>query len=516
MNRFHSFQILKRFSRPLWSANWSVSRCSSSSSPNNEKLLSMSDIPGPRGLPILGSTIDYLRALDKSYLLLFERVKKYGGIYKEKMLAGMPYSVIVTDTSDIETVFRADGKYPIRPDTPMSLDMRDALKIPYGLLLSSNEEWYRQRQSISPFMMVPRKVAEQHIGFNDISDDLVSAIRKVRSSDASVISDVPSLLFKWSFESVSYTTLGKKLGSLNIDNVPKKCQDMIDNTQLLFQKTLEAMFTPPLYKIYPTKLWKDLLRSQKQVYDISMSFVEERVKEIESQSQQVNESDEAPEKMDFLTYMLLSNKLTKEEITSNAVDLMFAGIDTTSYTLTWTLHNLATNIDIQERVREELHSVMGSDNLVTPEHIQKMTILRNCVKESLRLYPTVPMNIRALQQDVVLSGYSVPAGTQVLIPIIVIARMEKYFPNQPNSFIPDRWNREGEYPKNPFAFLPFGFGARMCIGRRVAELELHIAIAKILKNFNVSYATGPDTKMDFVMKLVIVPEKQLDLVFSDI
>ena len=131
MNRF---QILQRFSKPLSSANWSLSRCSSSSSPNNENLLSMKDIPGPRGLPILGSTLDYLRVLEKTHLLLFERAKKYGNIYKEKIFAGMPYSVVVTDASDIETVFRADGKYPIRPDTPISYDMRDALKIPYGLL----------------------------------------------------------------------------------------------------------------------------------------------------------------------------------------------------------------------------------------------------------------------------------------------------------------------------------------------------------------------------------------------
>ena len=49
-------------------------------------------------------------------------------------MAGMPYTVVVTDASDIETVFRADGKYPIRPETPMSYDVRDALRISYGLL----------------------------------------------------------------------------------------------------------------------------------------------------------------------------------------------------------------------------------------------------------------------------------------------------------------------------------------------------------------------------------------------
>ena len=53
------------------------------------------------------------------------------------------------------------------------------------------------------------------------------------------------------------------------------------------------------------------------------------------------------------------------------------------------------------------------------------------------------------------------------------------------------------------------------IGRRVAELELHIAIAQILKSFNVGYSTGPDTKMDFILKGILIPEKQMDLVFSD-
>ena len=53
---------------------------------------------------------------------------------------------------------------------------------------------------MSPFMMVPHKVREQYVGFNHISQDLVNAIKKLRSGDKSLISDVPSLLFKWSFE----------------------------------------------------------------------------------------------------------------------------------------------------------------------------------------------------------------------------------------------------------------------------------------------------------------------------
>ena len=73
-----------------------------------------------------------------------------------------------------------------------------------------------------------------------------------------------------------------------------------------------------------------------------MSFIEERMNEIEAHKQQIEDTDEVPEKMDFLTYMLLSGKLNKEEIASNAVDLMFAGIDTVSECIV-TAHNVITS-----------------------------------------------------------------------------------------------------------------------------------------------------------------------------
>lgn len=66
--------------------------------------------------------------------------------------------------------------------------------------------------------------------------------------------------------------MGKRLGSLDIDNVPERCQKMIDSTQIFIEATQEAFFAPPLHKIYPTKLWKKLLSSQKQV-SLELSFI---------------------------------------------------------------------------------------------------------------------------------------------------------------------------------------------------------------------------------------------------
>ena len=100
---------------------------------------SLQEIPGPKGLPLLGTSLEYARLKEKAYKLLFERVKKYGKIYKEKMLSGYPMIVCVCDATDVETVFRSDGKYPLRDGLPIMHKIREKLRIPKALILRLDE-----------------------------------------------------------------------------------------------------------------------------------------------------------------------------------------------------------------------------------------------------------------------------------------------------------------------------------------------------------------------------------------
>lgn len=107
------------------------------------------------------------------------------------------------------------------------------------------------------------------------------------------------------------------------------------------------------------------------------------------------------------------------------------------------------------------------------------------------MYSTVIGNGRTLQEDMVICGYHIPKGIQVVFPTIVTGTMEKYCKNA-DVFRPERWLKEnqggtGEYI-HPFASLPYGYGARMCLGRRFADLEMQILLAKVLSHihFNVS------------------------------
>ena len=133
------------------------------------------------------------------------------------------------------------------------------------------------------------------------------------------------------FTAVALFVLGKRLGCLNVGSVPEDCLEFIGCIQKFNLATQEIMFNLPFHKIYPTKSWKNLMDAQKRAYRISMRHIEEKLKEIKEQDQQPTaEDDEPSEKEDFLTYMIHKRKMSLEELTVNAGDLLAAGVDTVS------------------------------------------------------------------------------------------------------------------------------------------------------------------------------------------
>ena len=129
---------------------------------------------------------------------------------------------------------------------------------------------------------------------------------------------------------ISYFVLGKRLGCLNIGNIPEDCQDFIDQIQDFLSSTQDILFSLPLHKVYATKAWKKLYRAQKRNYEIAMKHISDKMEEIKEKDDNLLTNDEVPEKVDFLTYMIHRGELSIEEISINALDLLGAGIDTVS------------------------------------------------------------------------------------------------------------------------------------------------------------------------------------------
>ena len=147
-----------------------------------------------------------------------------------------------------------------------------------------------------------------------------------------------------------------------------------------------------------------------------------------------------------------------------------------------TLYLLAKNPDKQEILRKEIYEKVPERNSpLNSENMKNMPYLRATIKEAMRMKPVVAGTLRRVASNIVLGGYQVPKGYYVVIPSVLMSVDEKNF-KRPDEFIPERFLKKGPCPElesqQPFAFLPLGFGSRMCIGKRIANLELEVLLAR--------------------------------------
>ncbi|XP_013176874.1 PREDICTED: cytochrome P450 4C1-like isoform X2 [Papilio xuthus] len=177
----------------------------------------------------------------------------------------------------------------------------------------------------------------------------------------------------------------------------------------------------------------------------------------------------------------------KEEVDT----FMFGGHDTSATALQYALMVFANNFDAQERVIQEYNDFFSPlDQSISLTDLAKLKYLDCCVKECLRLYPSVPVILRNIQHNVKLKDHVMPAGTQCLILIYDLHRREDQFPN-PDQFQPERFITD-KSTWHPYAYVPFSAGPRNCIGQKFALIEMKLAILAILRRYRLLPVTKPE------------------------
>lgn len=193
--------------------------------------------------------------------------------------------------------------------------------------------------------------------------------------------------------------------------------------------------------------------------------------------------------------------LTNAEIAEEVDTFMFEGHDTVTSAITFCLYSISQNPEVQRKVYEEITRIVGEDLSVHPtfNQLQEMKYVEYCIKETLRLYPSVPMYGRNLDEDINLDGKIVPAGSNFNIMIYNINKDPKYF-KDPELFVPERFSEANERHENPFVYVPFSAGPRNCIGQKFAILELKSTICNIVRNFEL---IPGDVKVKLLMQLTL-------------
>ncbi|NKX43283.1 cytochrome P450 [Roseicyclus persicicus] len=193
-------------------------------------------------------------------------------------------------------------------------------------------------------------------------------------------------------------------------------------------------------------------------------------------------------------------QMTAAELRENLLTFIVAGHETTALTLAWALYLCAFDPAVQAAARDEAQAVLG-DRAAGAADVERLTLTRRIVEESLRLYPPGGFLSRTARAADRLSGAGVRPGDTVMIPVYGLHRHRRLW-EEPDAFRPDRWARRDAIDR--WQYLPFGDGPRICIGARFALQEAVVILATLLARFRFTAVPGRAPKP--VMILTLRPE----------
>jgi cytochrome P450 len=201
-----------------------------------------------------------------------------------------------------------------------------------------------------------------------------------------------------------------------------------------------------------------------------------------------------PKRMDILSLLVgvrdeTGEGFTDKEVRDQVMTLMFAGHDTSTSTLTFMLHELARHPDVVAKLREEQDRVLGGEAPDIDRLEREMPYLDMVLDEVLRLYPPAWIGPRRAVRDFEFNGHRVTRGAYVNYCSWASHRLPEVFP-EPEAFIPERFSRERKAALPRGAYVPFGGGRRICIGKRFGQIEVKLVATMLLQQLRLDAMPG--------------------------
>ncbi len=364
-------------------------------------------------------------------------------------------SLLVNDPAAVHHILLSNQKNYTKVKTSYS---RLASLVGPGLLTTSGDDWQERRDLYQPKFHGKNLQQYENI-VQRCTDHLIAVWDKKSGKQINVTNEMLSL----GMNIMTQAFLG-------ID-ITDRSLDLVHVVHFLNQFAARKF---PIFKWIPT------VRNLR--YHIHTKFFDRYLLDTLKNSPKVTEE---PLLVDLLRKDEQGNFLRSDEyILGEAKNFFVAGHETTGNALSWALYLLVKNPYSLQIVQDEIDNVIGTGK-PTFENIENLTYLEMVILETLRLYPPIWLITRRAIEEDNLAGYKVPANMSVNIITYLLHRHPQYW-NQPDIFYPERFLPEASKNRPKTAFIPFGFGPRVCIGRQFAMMNMKMILARLIQSYRFS------------------------------
>jgi cytochrome P450 / NADPH-cytochrome P450 reductase len=429
--------------------------------------LSLDELPGPRGLPLIGNVFD----IDTADPLggFVRMAEEYGPIFKLATPGGV--RLLVSGPELVDEVCD-DARF----DKKVTGGLSNLRKGPAGsgLFTSDTEDplWARAHNILmTPFSL--QSMRDYMPKMRDLADQLMDKWSRLNPGEEV---DVPADMTRLTLDTIALCGFGYRFNSFYRDTPHPFVEAMV---RVLGESQARMRQLPVQTRLR--------VRAQRQLDD-DQEFMNDLVDRIIAERRA---EGDAGDTTDLLGRMLTGvdkqtgEKLPDENIRAQCITFLIAGHETTSGLLSFAIYYLINNPDVLARARAEVDEVFGATAAPTFEQVHRLRYVRQVLDESLRLWPTAPGFTRQPYEDTVIGGrYAVPAHTPILVLSQALHRHTEVWGPDAAEFNPEHTAPERLAKIPPNAYKPFGTGARACIGRQFAIQEALLVLGMLVQRFD--------------------------------
>ncbi len=438
------------------------------------------DLPGPRGWPLLGNTLQVKP--QRIHLDVEQWAREFGPLFRMRL--GRTDQLVIADAELLAAVMRD------RPEgfrrSPYTSKIGAEMGLPQGLFSAEGDDWRKQRRMVMA-SFAPGHVRAYFPSLVRVTLRLQGRWRTAARAGKAI--PLQADLMRFTVDAIAGLAFGKDINTLQAG------EDVI---QQHLDKVLPAIFRRVL-SMWPHWRWFKLAADRE--LDRSVAVINATILDFVMQARQrLHDEPSLRERpRNLLEAMIASadqpdSGLGDAQVAGNVLTMLLAGEDTTANTLAWMIHLLRRHPAVLRHAQEEVRRLAPDPASYSYEQMEQLVFLEACTNETMRLKPVAPFIALMALRDTTVADVAVPQGTQVWGVLRHDSVGERHFVN-PTAFEPRRWLEDAAPALSGAAkraAMPFGSGPRMCPGRYLALLEMKMAMAMLLSSFDIEAVDTPD------------------------